>query len=168
MTFAAGVAWTVGGLLLVVLVTGLSRRKGWSAPLVLVAVGVGVGFVPWTPTVRLDPDVVLVGVLPALLFSAALQTSFLELRARWDAILTLSVGLVLFSVLAIGLTTWWLVPGLTLAAGFAFGAIVAPTDAVSVGALAGTGRLPRRLASLLESEGLLNDATALVVRGQGR
>ena len=158
----AAVGWTVGGLLLVVVVTGLSRRVGWSAPLVLVAVGVIAAIPDWTPTVRLDPDVVLAGVLPALLFAAALQTSFLEVRSRGDSILTLSVGLVLFTVLAVGLATWWLVPGIPPALGFAFGAIVAPTDAVSVGAIAGSGRLPRRLASLLEGEGLLNDATALV------
>ena len=164
--FPAAVAWTVGGLLLVVAVTGLARRVGWSAPLVLVAVGVGAAFLPFTPEVKLDPEVVLVGVLPALLFAAALQTSFLEVRTRGDSILTLSVGLVLFSVVVIGLATTWLIgtalPGMTIAAGLAFGAILAPTDAVSVGALAGSGRLPRRLGSLLEGEGLLNDATALV------
>ena len=71
--FFETVAWTVGGLLLVVAVTGLSRRVGWSAPLVLVAVGVGAAFLPFTPDVRLDPDVVLIGVLPALLFAASLE-----------------------------------------------------------------------------------------------
>ncbi len=164
--FAEAVAWTVGGLLLVVAVTGLSRRVGWSAPLVLVAVGVGASFLPFTPQVRLEPDVVLVGVLPALLFAAALQTSYLEVRARGDSILALSVGLVLFSVVVIGVVSYWLLgavtSGMTLAVGLAFGAILAPTDAVSVSALAGSGRVPRRLASLLEGEGLLNDATALV------
>ena len=168
--FLETASWTVGGLLLVVAVTGLSRRVGWSAPLVLVAVGVIAAFLPFTPEVRLEPEVVLIGVLPALLFAAALQTSFLEVRARGDSILALSVGLVLFSVLVIGGVTYWLlnavVPGLPVvtgvATGLAFGAILAPTDAVSVNALAGSGRMPRRLASLLEGEGLLNDATALV------
>ena len=164
--FPAAVAWTVGGLLLVVAVTGLSRRVGWSAPLVLVAVGVGASFLPFTPVVRLEPEVVLVGVLPALLFAAALQTSYLEVRSRGDSILALSVGLVLFSVVIIGFVSYWLlgavVSGMTLAVGLAFGAILAPTDAVSVNVLAGSGRVPRRLASLLEGEGLLNDATALV------
>lgn len=164
--FPEAVAWTVGGVLLVVTVTGLSRRVGWSAPLVLVAVGVGASFLPFAPQVRLDPEVVLVGVLPALLFAAALQTSYLEVRARGDSILALSVGLVLFSVVVIGFATYWLlgsvISGMTLAVGLAFGAILAPTDAVSVNVLAGSGRVPRRLASLLEGEGLLNDATALV------
>jgi CPA1 family monovalent cation:H+ antiporter len=162
MTFTAGIAWTLAAVLLVVGVTGLARRVGWSAPLVLVAVGVGAAFLPWVPEVRLEPEVVLTGVLPALLFAAALQTPFTEVRSRGDSILTLSVGLVVFSALAVGVVAWALVPGLSIAAGIAFGAILAPTDAVSVNAIAGTGRLPRRLATLLEGEGLLNDATALV------
>ena len=166
LEFLEAIAWVVGGLLLVVTVTGLSRKVGWSAPLVLVAVGVGASFLPFVPDVELKPDVVLFIVLPALLFAAALQTPYLEVRARGDSILLLSVGLVLFSVLVVGLATTWLlgtaVAGVTLAVGLAFGAILAPTDAVSVNALAGTGRMPRRLAALLEGEGLLNDATALV------
>ena len=163
MSFTAGVAWTVAGLLLVVTVTGLARRVGWSAPIVLVAVGVGAAFLPGVPEVRLEPEVVLTGVLPALLFAAALQTSYQEVRTRVDSILLLSVGLVLFTAVGVGLVTWLVVPGISLAVGLAFGAILAPTDAVSVGAIAGSGRLPRSMASLLEGEGLLNDATALVV-----
>ena len=165
-TFPDTVGWIVGALLLIVVVTALSRRVGWSAPLVLVIVGVAAAFFLPLPPVRLEPEVVLVAVLPALLFAAALQTPYLEVRSRGDSILTLSVGLVLFSVIVIGLVTTWLVglvePHMTIAVGLAFGAILAPTDAVSVGALAGSGRLPRRLGSLLEGEGLLNDATALV------
>lgn len=156
------IAWTVAFVVLVVTVTGLARRVGWSAPLVLVAVGAGAAFIPGVPSVRLEPDVVLVGVLPALLFASALGTSFLEVRSRGDSILALSVGLVIFSTVVVGLAAWALIPGLGLFAGLAFGAILAPTDAVSVNAIAGTGGLPRRLASLLEGEGLLNDATALV------
>ena len=157
------IAWTVAFVVLVVVVSGVSRRVGWSAPLVLVAAGAAAAFVPGVPDVELEPDFVLVGVLPALLFASALGTSFLEVRSRGDSILTLSVGLVVFSTLVVGVATWALVPGLGLAAGIAFGAILAPTDAVSVKAIAGDGRgLPRRLESLLEGEGLLNDATALV------
>jgi monovalent cation/hydrogen antiporter len=162
MSTVPTIAWTVAFVLLVVGVTGVARKAGWSAPLVLVAVGAGAAFVPGVPNVHLEPDVVLVGVLPALLFASALGTSFLEVRSRGDSILALSVGLVIFTAVVVGLAAWALVPGLGLAAGIAFGAILAPTDAVSVNAIAGGGGLPRRLASLLESEGLLNDATALV------
>jgi monovalent cation/hydrogen antiporter len=157
----SAIAWLTGGIIVVVAVTGLSRKVGWSAPLVLVAVGVAAAFVPAVPQVELQPDLILVGVLPALLFASAIRTSLLEVRARSDSILTLSVALVIFSTFAVGLVAWWIVPGVGFAAAIAFGAIIAPTDAVSVTSLAG-GSLPRRVFTLLEGESLLNDATALV------
>ncbi len=147
-------------VLLIVLVTVVSRRAGWSAPLLLVIAGVGIAFIPGVPRITLDPDFVLVGVLPALLFAAAIRTSFIEVRARGDSIIALSVLLVVFTSVAVGFVTWFVVPGLSLALAIAFGAVLAPTDAVSVTAIA--GGLPRRLATILEGESLLNDATALV------
>lgn len=166
---AISIAWSVAYVVVVVMVSGLSRKIGWSAPLLLVGVGIIAAFIPAVPEVRLEPEAVLIGVLPPLLFASALRTPFLEIRARGDSVLSMSVGLVVFSTVVVGLVTVWLVPDLdggrtpavALATGLAFGAIVAPTDAVSVSAVAG-GLLPRRLGTLLESEGLLNDATALV------
>ncbi|MFI5061214.1 MAG: Na+/H+ antiporter [Actinomycetales bacterium] len=158
----ATIVWIVSFVLATVTVTGLSRRVGWSAPVVLVVVGAIVSFVPGVPHVQLEPEVVLYGLLPPLLFAAAIQTSFVDVRARRDGILLLSVGLVVFTVIVVGFTTWWVVPSLTIAAAFAFGAVVAPTDTVAVTAIAGRLHLPRRLVTVLEGESLLNDATALV------
>jgi CPA1 family monovalent cation:H+ antiporter len=158
----ATIVWIVSFVLATVTVTGLSRRVGWSAPVVLVVVGAIVSFVPGVPHVQLEPEVVLYGLLPPLLFAAAIQTSFVDVRARRDGILLLSVGLVVFTVIVVGFATWWVVPSLTIAAAFAFGAVVAPTDTVAVTAIAGRLHLPRRLVTVLEGESLLNDATALV------
>ncbi|MEO7015694.1 MAG: Na+/H+ antiporter [Leifsonia sp.] len=158
----ATIVWIVSFVLATVTVTGLSRRVGWSAPVVLVVVGAIVSFVPGIPHVQLEPEVVLYGLLPPLLFAAAIQTSFVDVRARRDGILLLSVGLVVFTVAVVGFATWWVVPSLTIAAAFAFGAVVAPTDTVAVTAIAGRLHLPRRLVTVLEGESLLNDATALV------
>ena len=109
-----------------------------------------------------EPDLVLYGILPPLLFAAAIRTPLADIIARRDSIFVLSVGLVAFTVVAVGFSLWWLVPTVGLAAAFAFGAVVAPTDAVAVTAIAGRLRLPRRVVTVLESESLLNDATALV------
>ncbi|MFF1635463.1 Na+/H+ antiporter [Leifsonia sp. NPDC058248] len=158
----ATIVWIVSFVLVTVTVTGLSRRVGWSAPVVLVAVGAAVSFIPGVPHVELQPELVLYGLLPPLLFAAAIQTSFVDVRARRDGILLLSVGLVIFTVVVVGFATWLVVPSLTLAAAFAFGAVVAPTDTVAVTAIAGRLHLPRRLVTVLEGESLLNDATALV------
>ncbi len=158
----ATIVWIVSFVLVTVTVTGLSRRVGWSAPVALVAVGAIVSFIPGVPQVSLQPELVLYGLLPPLLFAAAIQTSFVDVRARRDGILLLSVGLVVFTVIVVGFATWLVVPTLTLAAAFAFGAVVAPTDTVAVTAIAGRLHLPRRLVTVLEGESLLNDATALV------
>ena len=156
------IAWIVAFVLVTVTVTGFTGRIGWSAPVALVVVGAAVSFIPAVPTVTIQPEVILYGVLPPLLFAAAIRTSFRDIRARNDSILALSIGLVAFTVFAVGFATWMLVPAISLAAAFAFGAVVAPTDAVAVSAVAGRLRLPRRLVTILQGESLLNDATALV------
>jgi CPA1 family monovalent cation:H+ antiporter len=156
------IVWIVSFVVLTVIVTGLSRRVGWSAPVVLVLVGAVFSFIPGVPQINIQPELVLYGILPPILFAAAIRTSFVDVHARRDSILLLSVGLVAFTVVAVGFATWLIVPTLTLAAAFAFGAIVAPTDAVAVTATAGRLGLPRRMVTVLEGESLLNDATALV------
>ncbi|MET4783661.1 Na+/H+ antiporter [Glaciihabitans sp. UYNi722] len=156
------IIWIVSFVLVTVAVTGFSRRIGWSAPIALVAVGAIVSFIPGVPQVVIEPDLILYGLLPPLLFAAAIRTSFVDVRARGDSIFTLSVGLVAFTVVAVGFFTWLLVPAITLATGFAFAAVVAPTDAVAITAISGRLRLPRRLVTILEGESLFNDATALV------
>lgn len=146
----------------VLAVTALARRLDWSPPLCLVGVGVAASFVPGVPDYRLSPEVVLVGLLPPLLYSAAIQTSLLDYRKLRGPIASLSVGLVIFSTLVVGLVVWAVVPGLPLAAGIALGAVIAPTDAVAASAVAHRVGMPRKLIRLIEGESLFNDATALV------
>lgn len=155
-------AWVVAFLIVTVAVSAAARRAGGSAPVALVAIGVAVSYVPGVPRVDVEPDFVLSVLLPPLLFAAALQTSLADVRARRQSLILLSVGLVAFTTVVVGLTTWVLVPTLSLAAAFAFGAVVAPTDAVAVSAVTRRTPLPRILGSVLEGESLLNDATALV------
>ncbi len=149
-------------MIVTVAVTGLSRRVGWSAPIALVAVGAIVSYIPGVPPVHIVPELILYALLPPLLYAAAIRTSLVDIRARGDSILALSVFLVFFTVVVVGFFTWWLVPGITLATGFAFAAVVAPTDAVAVTSIAGRLSLPRRVATILEGESLFNDAAALV------
>ncbi|WP_241984810.1 Na+/H+ antiporter [Cryobacterium adonitolivorans] len=156
------IVWIVVFVVVTVIVTGFSRRIGWSAPFVLVVVGAAASFLPSVPQIELEPELVLYGLLPPLLFAAAIRTSVVDVRARRDGILLLSVGLVAFTVVTVGLTAWLVVPAISLAAAFAFGAVVAPTDAVAITAIAGRLGLPRRVVTVLEGESLLNDATALV------
>ena len=150
-------------VVVVTLVAGLAGQTGLSPPLVLVLVGVAAAYLPFVPTVRLEPELVLVGLLPPLLYAASIRTSLVDIRADRLAIGLLSVGLVIFSTVVVGLVAWWVVPGgFTVAAAFALGAVVAPPDAVATTAVARRVGMPRRLVSLLEGESLFNDATALV------
>ena len=158
----SSIVWIVAFVIVTVTVTGLSGRVNWSTPVTLVVVGAIASFVPGVPRITLEPDLVLFGLLPPLLFAAAIRTSLIDVRARNDSILVLSVGLVGFTVVVVGFSAWLIIPAVSLAAAFAFGAVVAPTDAVAVTAIAGKLGLPRRVVTILEGESLLNDATALV------
>jgi CPA1 family monovalent cation:H+ antiporter len=146
----------------VAVVAGTARRLGWSPPLVLVVVGFLAALVPGVPDYTLDPDVVLLGLLPPLLYAAALRTSLVDVRANHQAIGILAVGAVVFTTFAVGLVAWAIIPGVHLAAALALGAIVAPPDAVAATTIARRVGMPRRIVSILEGESLVNDATALV------
>ena len=146
----------------VAVVAGATRRAGLSPPPVLVVVGVVASLVPGVPDYRLDPAVVLIGVLPPLLYAAALRTSLVDVRANRQAIGILAVGAVVFTTIVVGVIAWLLLPKVSLAAGLALGAVVAPPDAVAATTIGRRVGMPRRLVSILEGESLLNDATALV------
>lgn len=139
-----------------------ARRLGVNAPIVLVVVGVVASFVPGVPEYQLHPEVVLLGLLPPLLYAAAIRTSLVDFHANRQAIGILAIGAVVFTVVAVGLVVWAAVPGVPLAAGLALGAVVAPPDAVAATTIARRVGMPRRIVSILEGESLVNDATALV------
>lgn len=154
-------ALLVAVVLVVIVVSRLVGPLGVPAPIALLVVGTALSFVPVVPEVRLSPDLVLYGLLPPLLYAAALSTSLLDVKAYRIPILSLSVGLVLFTAAGVGLVAHWLLD-VPLAVGVALGAVVAPPDAVAATAVARRIGLPRRITTILEGESLLNDATALV------
>lgn len=140
-------------------VAAVSRRRGWPVPLLLVLAGLVLS--PLVPEYELDPELVLLVFLPPLLYSAAIDSSYLRLKAVRRPVGLLSIGLVLFTTLVIGWVAHLLIPGLPLAAAFALGAIVAPPDAVAAVAVARRLGLPRKVVTILVGESLFNDATAL-------
>ena len=146
----------------VVGVSALARRWGASAPLVLTALGILISFVPVVPEVEVGPELILFGILPPLLYAAAIRTSLVDLGANKNVIGLLSVGLVIFTAAGVGVVTW-LLTGVPLAAAIALGAVVAPPDAVAATAVARRIGLPRRIVTILEGESLFNDATAITI-----
>ena len=144
-------------------VTAVCRRLGVSSALVLVLAGLAASLIPGVIEVTFDPQVVLLLVLTPLLYSAALDSSYLGIRANKRPIGLLAVGLVAFTAVVVGVVASWLIPGLPLAAGLVLGAVVAPPDAVSALAVGRRLNLPRRVMTILGGESLINDATALTL-----
>lgn len=131
-------------------VAALARRTPVPAPLLLVAAGIAAAYVPGVPDYTLDPHIVLPLVLPPLLHSAALESSYLDLRANWRPVALLSVGYVLFATLAVGLLAHLAIPDLPLTAALVLGAVVAPPDAVAATAIARRLGLPGRITTILQ------------------
>ena len=139
-------------------------RTGWTSrrPLLLIAAGIAASYLPGVPELHLEPEVVLIGLLPPLLYATAIQSSLVDFNTNRRAIFLLSVGLVVFTTVGIGVVVHTIVPSIEWASAFAIGAVVAPPDAVAATAIGRRIGLPRRVTTILEGESLLNDATALV------
>ena len=144
----------------VLAVTALANRIRFSAPLLLMLVGIGVSFLPFVDVPELSSEVVLLGFLPPLLYAAAIRTSVIDFRANRRSIAQLSVLLVVVTALGVGLITWLILP-VSFPVAFAFGAVVAPPDAIAATTIARRIGLPRRMVTILEGESLVNDATAI-------
>ena len=140
----------------------LARRIGIPYPILLVLGGLALGFVPGLPPIELEPEIVFLLFLPPILFGAGYFTSLRDFKRNLRPITLLSVGLVVFTTVAVALVAAAIVPGMGLAAAFALGAIVAPPDAVAATTVFQRLGVPRRVVSILEGESLVNDATALV------
>lgn len=150
----------LGAVAVIVLVNWISERTGLPSAPMLVLVGIGYALVPG-PNISLEPDVVMTCILPPLLFNAALESSLVGIRRNLRTVISLSVVLVLLTAASVGVAFGLLVSGATLAVGMVLGAAVAPTDPVAALAVARKEGLPLNIVTLIEGEGLLNDATAL-------
>jgi monovalent cation/hydrogen antiporter len=132
-------------------------------PILLVAGGAVLGFLPGVPDVRLNPDVVLVIVLPPLLYAAAFFSSLRDLRDNLRPIGLLAIGLVITTTIGVAVVAHAVIDGMSWEAAFVLGAVVSPTDAVAATAIAGRVGAPQRFVTIIEGESLVNDATALVI-----
>lgn len=146
-----------------VAVAAVARWRGWPAPLLVTVVALAVSYVPGVPELEIDGELLLNLVLPPLLYSAALDVSFLNFRQSLPQIRRLGIWLVLITAGAVGMVAWLLMPSLTLPGALLLGAIVAPPDAVSAASIGRRLGLPRRIMTVLSGESLINDATSLTL-----
>ena len=150
-------------LLAVLVVVAVAARRLNTAPsILLVVAGIGLALTPGLPQIELAPELVLLGILPPLIYSAGVAMSWREFRFNLRPITLLAFGCVVFTTCAVAAAVHWLL-GMPLAVGFVLGAIVAPPDVVAPLAIARRLGLPRRIVVVLEGEGLANDATALIL-----
>jgi monovalent cation/hydrogen antiporter len=156
----ATVLFVLAAVAVVVIVHWIDDRTGLPAAALLTLVGIGYAVLPG-PNIPLDPHLVLTVVIPPLLYSAALDSSLLAIRQNLRTVISLSVVLVLVTAVLVGVGFSLFVSGVTLAAGIALGAAVSPPDPVAALAVGRRVGLPPRLITLIQGEGLLNDATAL-------
>ncbi len=131
-------------------------------PILLVLGGLVLAFVPGLPQLELNPELVLVGILPPLLYAAAYFTSLREFASNARPIGLLAIGLVLVTTVAVAALAHEVV-GIGWAPAFVLGAVVSPTDPTAATAIARRLGVPRRLVVVIEGESLVNDGTALVV-----
>lgn len=150
------------GIVLIATADVLAPKLRTASPLLLVLIGFALSLVPGIGHVHIDPDLILEGILPPLLYASAVSMPSMSFRREFGAISGLSVILVVLTSLVLGGLFALLLPDIGFAWGVALGAVVSPTDAVATSIIRGGG-VPRRAVVLLEGEGLLNDATALVL-----
>ncbi len=150
-------------LLAVLVVVAVAARRLNTAPsILLVIAGIALALAPGLPRIELAPELVLLGILPPLIYSAGVAMSWREFRFNLRPIALFAFGCVVFTTCAVAAAAHWLL-GMPLAVGFVLGAIVSPPDAVAPLAIVRRLGVPRRLVVVLEGEGLANDATALIL-----
>jgi NhaP-type Na+/H+ or K+/H+ antiporter len=153
----------IGAVVAIVAVAAVSDLIAVAAPLSLVAVGIALSFLPGLPKIEVDPEWILAGALPPLLYATAVRMPAHDFRRDFKAIAGLAVLLVVLTTVCSGLLFNTLLPGLGLASALALGAIISPTDAVAATSVGKRLGLPSRLMTILEGEGLVNDASSLVL-----
>lgn len=151
-------------LLLAVVLSGVVSRilpVSLPRPLFQIALGAAIGLVAdWR--VSLDPDIFFLLFLPPLLFLDGWRIPREELFKDAKTVVELALGLVVFTVVGMGLFINWMIPSMPLAVAFALAAVVSPTDPIAVSAIAQRVPIPKRMMHILEGESLLNDASGLV------
>ncbi|TAL49919.1 MAG: Na+/H+ antiporter [Chitinophagaceae bacterium] len=149
-------------MVILISLTAIANKRKLPYPILLVAAGLIIGFVPQLPNLALDPDIIFVIILPPLLYDAASKTSWHEFRTSIRPISALAITLVFFTTVAVAVTAHNLIPGFSWPLAFVLGAVVSPPDAVAAsGIIKGLG-LNKKVITILEGESLVNDASALI------
>jgi Na+/H+ antiporter len=150
-------------LVIILFVVMLAQKIKVAYPILLVLVGLPLGFIPFLRGIEIQPDLIFVIFLPPLLYEAAWNTSWKDFWKWRRVISSFAFPVVIITSCAVAFVSAALIPGFTLATGFLLGGIVSPPDAVSASAILKNIKVPKRFVTIVEGESLLNDASSLVV-----
>jgi CPA1 family monovalent cation:H+ antiporter len=149
-------------MFLMISASGVADKIKLPAPVLLLLLGIAIGFVPAMPDIELNPEIILLLFLPPLLYDAAFNISFSDFKTNINTISTLAIGLVFITTAGIATIVHYLIPGMDWPLAFVLGAILSATDAVAaIGITKGLG-LSHKTITILEGESLVNDASALI------
>ncbi len=150
-------------LAIILFVVMLAQKIRVAYPILLVLVGLPLGFVPFLRGIEIQPDLIFVIFLPPLLYEAAWNTSWKDFWKWRRVISSFAFPVVILTSCVVAFVSAAVIPGFTLATGFLLGGIVSPPDAVSASAILKTIKVPKRFVTIVEGESLMNDASSLVV-----
>jgi Na+/H+ antiporter len=150
-------------LFVIVFVVMLAQKLKIAYPILLVLIGLPLGFLPFLKGIEIEPDLIFVIFLPPLLYEAAWNTSWKDFWKWRRVISSFAFPVVILTSCIVAYISSSIIPGFTLAAGFLLGGIVSPPDAVSATAILKNLTVPKRFVSIVEGESLLNDASSLVI-----
>lgn len=152
-------------IFILAIVIGLSAFADKSKipyPILLVIVGVAIGFIPTMAEIEINPEIIFLIFLPPLLYDASFNISPKHFKTNLSTISTLAIPLVFLTTFWIAVVSHYMIPGMTWPLSFVLGAILSATDAVAaVNVTKGLG-IPEKTITILEGESLINDASALV------
>jgi monovalent cation/hydrogen antiporter len=149
-------------MVILISLTAIANKRKLPYPILLVAAGLIIGFIPQLPELALDPDIIFVIILPPLLYDAASKTSWHEFKTSIRPISALAITLVFFTTVTVAVTAYYLIPGFTWPLAFVLGAVVSPPDAVAASGIINGLGLNKKVITILEGESLVNDASALI------
>src|SRR5450755_1027592 len=153
---------TLGLLLAVAAVAALGKWVPVPLPILLVAGGIALSYLPGYDELIVEPDIFFLLFIPPLLFADGWLIPKRDLLQALRPVLLLAFGLVFLTTVVVGFLMHWLIPALPLSAAFALGAVISPTDAVAVSAITSRLKVPSRVTTVLKGESLINDASGLV------
>lgn len=153
----------IGLLLVILILIMISNKLGISSAIFLVIAGSLISLIPGVPSLRLEPELLFIVILPPLLYRAAWNTCWKDFWANRRPISLHGFGLVVVTAGGIGLLAHILIPNFSLALGFLLGSIVAPPDALAATSVLQQLKIPKRILVILEGESLVNDAASLIL-----